>query len=179
MRARQLPLILVIGVLLLAGCVPQPAEDPVEPAPSSAPVFASEEEALAAAVAAYEEYLKVSDAIAADGGANPERLKDLVTEEWYEVEVEGFASISEAGISQVGMTHSRNAVLQTYTNESPGEVRINVCADTSETTFRDATGVDVTSQSRKTLVTVEATFSLQAAGLLLDGNEPWAEDSLC
>ncbi|MGV8883082.1 MAG: hypothetical protein ACOH19_13110 [Rhodoglobus sp.] len=166
-------------MLLLAGCVPQPVENPAEPAPSSAPVFASEEEALAAAVAAYEEYLKVSDEIAADGGANPERLKDLVTEEWYEVELEGFASIRDAGISQIGATHSRNAVLQSYTNDSPGEVRLNICADTSETRFLNATGADVTSQSRKTLVTVEAIFSLQAEDLLLDGNEPWAEDSLC
>jgi len=176
MRARQLPLILVIGVLLLAGCVPQPAEDPVEPAPSNTPVFASEEEALAAAVAAYEDYLKVSDAIAADGGANPERLKDLVTEEWYEKEVEVFQIIGDAGFHQAGRSSSRNAELQQYNED---QVIINVCADASETTYVDLNGVDVTSDERATLVTNEVLFEVDQGDLVLVSSTPWSELSLC
>jgi len=182
MRARQLPLVLVIGVLLLAGCVPQPAEDPVEPAPSSAPLFASEEEALAAAVAAYEDYLKVSDAIAADGGANPERLKDLVTEEWYEKEVEVIESIQSGGLRQAGTTSSRNATLQRLDDRGLGvaDVTIYVCADASATRFLNAQGTDVTPDTRNALITNEVLFSAQSrTKLVLVSSSPWQDASLC
>ena len=182
MRAPRLPLILVIGVLLLAGCVPQPIEDPAEPAPSSTPVFASEEEALAAAVAAYEEYLKVSDQIAADGGASPERLKDLVTEEWYEKEVEVIESIKDAGLHQSGATSSRNATIQRLDDTGSGaaDVTIYVCADASATRFLNAQGTDVTPETRNSLITNEVLFSAQSGGqLVLVSSSPWQDASLC
>ena len=53
----------------LAGCT-QPTEQPgpsTTPSPSASSFFADEDEALAAATAAYTEYLKVSDAVAIDG----------------------------------------------------------------------------------------------------------------
>lgn len=176
MRARWMLVVTTLAALLLSGCVPDPAPTPVEPKPSSVPVFASEEEALVAAVEAYEAYLAVSDQIAADGGANPERLESLVTPEWYEKELEGFEAIRQAGLFQRGATASRNAELQSIEDD---EVRINVCVDTSSTTFQDAAGVDATSGARKTLVTVEVTFAIQRDEILIDWNEPWASDSLC
>ena len=179
MRARQLPLILVIGVLLLAGCVPQPAEDPVEPAPSSAPVFASEEEALAAAVAAYEEYLKVSDAIAADGGANPERLKDLVTEEWYEKEADVFSSVTETGLFQTGSTQVGRTDLQDFAqDEAPPRIAIYACTDFSGTGFVDASGAEAAPPGRPEILAFQVTFQVTSSGnLRLAGSEPWSEYS--
>lgn len=176
MRARRSLLVMFLGVILLSGCVPRPAAQPPEPAPSNSPVFASEEEALAAAVAAYEAYLKVSDEIAADGGAHPERLKDLVTEEWYEKEVEVFHLIGQAGIHQDGASTARNAELQQI---SLGQLTINICADASATRYLDANGVDVTSADRYTLVTNEVLFQIGPEQLLLVSSTPWRESSLC
>ena len=58
-------------VSLFSGCIPtEPLADTPAPQPTSTPVFASEEEALAAAVEAYAGYLEMSDLIASEGGAN-------------------------------------------------------------------------------------------------------------
>ena len=60
---RGMRVLAVIGVvLLLAGCVQTGTKDASTPAPSVTPVFASEEEALAAAEEAYACLLYTSDA---------------------------------------------------------------------------------------------------------------------
>lgn len=176
MRARWMLVATTLTALLLSGCVPDPVSIPAEPTPSAAPVFASEEEALAAAVEAYEAYLAVSDQIAADGGANPERLKDLVTPEWYEKELEVIGLVRAAGIRQVGDSSSRNAALQQFSSTS---ISIYICADSSNTSFVDSEGIDVTSSSRLTLVTNEVVFDAHDGELLLARSEPWNEASLC
>ena len=68
--ARLLPLA-VLGAALLAGCLP--TDPPVTPPPTSdlEPVFASDEEALAAAEEAYGAYLAAADEILSSGGADP------------------------------------------------------------------------------------------------------------
>ena len=56
MRAPTSIAAVALAVLLLSGCVPQQSTDTPTPEPSSTPVFATEEEALAAATAAYAAY---------------------------------------------------------------------------------------------------------------------------
>ena len=179
MRARLLPSALLLGVLLLAGCVPQQVDDPIEPAPSATPIFESEDEALAAAVAAYEAYLKVSDEIAADGGANPERLKDLVTAEWYEKEVEGFSAIADSGMFQRGSTTVGHAELQSVADVTDGSrVLLYICVDFSATTFVDANGADVTPGSRASRMNFQVSFESRGPNeLLIGGSEPWSASS--
>jgi len=179
MRARQFIPVLILGILLLPACVPQPVAQPPEPAPSATPVFASEEEALAAAVAAYEAYLKVSDEIAADGGAHPERLKDLVTEEWYEKEVEVSQRVVETGLFQVGSTMVGRSELQRLdAQESFTEIVIYVCTDFSGTSFRDINGADVTPSARVELLAFQVAFeAVTEADLRLSESEPWPEFS--
>ena len=80
----------IVISLMLGGCVPSaPAASPT-PEPSSTPVFASEEEALAAAEEAYAAYLAVIDEIHADGGAGVERLEVVATPEVTNNEADGF-----------------------------------------------------------------------------------------
>ncbi len=61
----------VIACALISGCLPTPTNVIPTAVPTGTPVFASEEEALAAAIEAYEAYLAVSDAILPDGGRGP------------------------------------------------------------------------------------------------------------
>ena len=173
---------MLIGTFVLAGCVPEIAAETPSPTPTSTPVFASEEEALAAAVAAYENYLRVSDEIAADGGANPERLKDLVTDEWYEKELEVIEMIREAGIYQVGETAYRNVELQQLDDlgDSVVELTINACADTTATSFLDQSGSNITPATRISLVTNEVVFRIEREDkLVLVRSSPWQGSSLC
>jgi len=173
-----------IAVLLMAGCVPPSDDVTPSPQPSSSPVFASDEEALAAAEAAYGEYLAVSDAIAADGGANPERIQPLVTPEWFEHESDAYEAFSRTGRVQRGETAISRFELQQV--DDPGGSRATVvayvCADFSATSFEDASGQDVTPIDRPTRASLEVTLVSSVASdgaLLVSGSEPWPSDSFC
>lgn len=168
---------------LLTGCIP--SESPVTPSPepSSTPVFASEEEALAAAEEAYAAYVKLADQIFIEGGIDPDRLASIATGAQLETEIEGFKEVSRLGQRSTGGTvfdgmtlqmlvpdrRSLNAVVTTY-----------VCEDISAVDVLDATGSSVVSPSRPNRVMYELTFDLKSSDsdqLLLSLKEPW--DSQC
>ncbi len=68
MRAPTSIALVALAVLLLSGCLPPQTTVTPTPEATAAPVFASDEEALAAATAAYAAYLAMSDQIFAEGG---------------------------------------------------------------------------------------------------------------
>lgn len=163
-------------VLLLSGCVGSPPPNAATPTPSVTPVFATEEEALAAAEAAYTRYLEVSDAIGADGGANPERIEPLVTQDWYEKELDVSLTIQKAAIQQVGATAFSFVEIQSY-SDSDGIANISIytCVDFTNTWFVDSTNQRV-SPERPDIVSMLLSF--EATGpqrLLLSGSEPWSD----
>lgn len=171
----------IVTTLVLGGCVPsEPSASPT-PEPSATPVFASEEEALAAAEEAYAAYLAVSDAIAQDGGANPQRLADFVTPEWLEKEVAGFEQLAASGRTQTGQTSARGTTLQQYSQEGAvATVIAYVCTDFSGTRFVDSTGADVTPVDRIINVSLQVSFETGAEnGLLISGSEPWSGATVC
>lgn len=174
----------LLGALLITGCATQdPAASPA-PRPTSTPVFASDEEALAAAEAAYAEYLKVSDAIAADGGAGVDRLEPLVTAEWYEKELVAFKNLRETGRHQEGTTSYSNVQLQQVEPDGTGGTLLTIyaCSDSSGTSFVNSDGTDGTPEKREVSVGVEVifitTYSTQPQ-LRLSNYSPWPDDSLC
>src|SRR5690606_26709947 len=63
----------------LVGCTPPPTAPPT---PTSTAIFASEEEALAAATDVYQQYTAALDAVFASGGAGDETLANFVTEDY-------------------------------------------------------------------------------------------------
>src|SRR5690606_12956298 len=125
----------------LTGCVPQdPAIDP-PPEPTSEPVFASDEEALAAATDAYKAYLAMSDLIAQEGGKDPERIAPYVTEEWLEQELTGFEELQSARRHQSGSGSIRSSQLQLHLSTAVGAY---YCTDLSDIRVLSDEGGDVT-----------------------------------
>src|SRR5690554_2465414 len=118
------------ATVLLTGCVPQdPAIDP-PPEPTSEPVFASDEEALAAATDAYKAYLEMSDLIAQEGGKDPERIAPFVTEEWLEQELEGNKALAASGRHLVGSVKlTGSALQQIYLESGSTVIVIYSCVD--------------------------------------------------
>ena len=179
MRAFTTIAAVAIGAMLLSGCLPQQPIALPPPEATAAPIFASDEEALAAATAAYAAYLAMSDLIAADGGANPERLEPFVTADWLQREVKVFTNLGSRGLSQTGSTLFTNATVQQYSQDS---VAIYVCTDSTETRVRDSAGADLTPADRETQTSLEVTFEVISTApvqLRLDGNEPWSGESFC
>jgi hypothetical protein len=176
----------LLAAVTLAACTqpdPGPTQSPV-PTAKHTPAFASDAEALKAATDAYAAYLKMSDTIAHDGGANPERIKPYVTKSWLPRELEGFAKLRSSGRHQTGWTNFSRVKLQGWheTNKQ-AEIEIYTCSDSSPTEIVDAAGRTVTPADRKTSVPSVATFvgivTSRQIHLELTGYEPWTGQGFC
>lgn len=171
-----------VAIAALAGCV---GHDPVvtlPPSPTTTPVFASDEEALAAAEAAYGEYLRVSDEILIDGGANPERLKPFVTDAFYEDELVGFRQAIEKGWHSTGGTKVVNWTLQSFSPSDLRSVVIYLCSDVSAVDVLDSNGVSVVSANRPTQTAFEVGFvsgHKTTAALLVADKTVWDGGGVC
>ena len=178
-------LLTVVTALLLSGCIPPGSTVTPEPLPSSTPVFASEEEALSAAEAAYREYLAVSDAILGDGGANPERIEDVVTGNVARTEKEGFLEFLTLGYQSIGQTTFGNASLQQFDPNSPDGIDlviIYVCSDVSGVDVVDSSGTSVVSPGRPSTTAFQIGFDFREAaidGLVISSKEVWSGPGVC
>ena len=184
-RLRTVPPLAIATLIAcsVAGCLPlDPAPLPTI-APTGTPLFSSDEEALAAAEEAYAAYLAVSDQIAQEGGANPDRLAAYVTDEWLVNEVDAFTRLAETGRRQIGQTTFRNTALQQYEVSPMGEsITVYACLDFGATKFVDELGQDVSAPERLTVATFEIQLAVskdRTAQLLVSGSELWETQSVC
>ena len=173
----------MLVALSLSGCFAQETPDATSsPSPSTTPVFASEEEALAAATEAYENYLKVSDEISDDGGANAERLREVATEEQYQREVVDYQELINDDIHTVGETFIDSVSIQSF-DASPEEgdtsVTLYACVDVSGIELFDDGNNNITPRNRVNRISMEATFDWYEPRLLMSGGVPWAGDDFC
>ena len=144
-------------------------------------MFASDAEALAAAEKAYAAYVRVSDQILIDGGANPERLKSLVSPDLYAQELKGFLATSKNGWHSTGGTKYDHFVLESYSPRDPETiVAAYVCSDVSDVDVVNATGVSVVSANRPNRTAFEVTFSIdEASHLVLATDDVWTGGGVC
>jgi hypothetical protein len=187
MRTRRKLVGIVVGAavaLALGGCVQPPS--PVIPTstPSAAPVFASDAAALAAAKKAYVAYLAVSDAVANDGGMNPERLSPVVTKAWLSTEVASYVTFAKSGDRFTGQSGYTTFSLQKSetVGDDLADVTAYICADVSNTRLIDATGADITPSTRESKYPIVAEFKSavsKSSKLLFAGSEPWSGKNFC
>jgi hypothetical protein len=170
---------------LLSGCSadadPSPTADPT--ATEAAPIFASDEEALAAAVAAYEAYAAASNAVATDGGSNPERIAPFVTDAFYLSADEEFAALREVeGRLEGTITYDTTSVIERSQTGQLARLSIYLCRDVSQVRAISADGTDVTPADRPERVPSVADF-ISSQGdpsvLLVNGIEQWSGDDFC
>ena len=181
--ASPLAALTLAAALLLSGCVPQvPAVVP-PPEQTTEPVFASDEEALAAATDAYTAYLAMSDLIAQEGGANPERIAPFVTEEALSDQVGQFLPYTQRSLHTVGVTKFDRVTLQQSVEATPGviEVATYVCLDVSDVRIIDKSGTDVTPIERANRLPLEVGFEDQSGTgiLLMSRSETWSGSDFC
>jgi len=147
------------------------------PTPSATPVFASEEEALAAAEVAYGEYVAVASKIFADGGAGADRLRAAATGAQLEADLAGFREVLRLGQYSTGTTTFERFELQQYNPDSSKEiVVVYVCEDITDVDVLDQDGNSIVSPSRPDLTTYELAFDVAEVGtrLLVSRKEAWA-----
>ena len=171
----------MLVALSLSGCFAQETPDATSsPSPSTTPVFASEEEALAAATEAYENYLKVSDAILADGGAKPERLLEVATSAIYERELEGYAQLASAGLHGAGSSRFDSTRLQQWSSVgSTTSIAFYACVDIGGTDFLDSEGNSHVPLDRVERYPAEITVERTQDRDLVSTDSPWSGENFC
>jgi hypothetical protein len=172
----------VAGILLLAGCGGGDPIPTLPPTPSSTPIFASEEDALAAAEEAYAAYLAAWDRIASEGGVDPERIAAFTTGDFFESELEGLETFRDNQWRTIGQSvlHSANLQFADLTGNDPTPVAAYVCVDVSAVDVRDESGASVVSPDRPALQAFEVFFAVSdAGGLVPAASNPWEPESIC
>jgi hypothetical protein len=179
-RAAIATSIALAGALLVsvAGCAAAPTASPAgSSAPSAAaPLFASDAEALAAATAAYSKYLEVSDQIARDGGANPERLKPYVSASLLEQQVKEYQAIAGKALHAAGSSSFNSLKLQSRTVSG---VSAYVCLDVSGLRVLNAANSDVTPSSRQSKIPLSISVASATSGFLVDSSDVWTGTNFC
>lgn len=171
---------LALAALLLSGCVPEEAPPTAAPTPSSTPVFASEEDALAAAEAAYAEFQDTSDSILAEGGSRPERIDAVATGEAASTERQGFSEFSAKGYRSVGKTTFDNVQLESFDPaNSSSTVRVYLCSDVSGVDVLDGSGVSVVAPTRPSRTSFEVGFDFIEGSLLVSSKDVWTGGGIC
>jgi hypothetical protein len=173
-------LLLAATLAVLTGCsAPEPAPPAASPSATAEPVFASDEEALAAAEKAYTEYLAAFDEVAHDGGREPERLADHVAPDELQKSLAEFGAFVTADRHTRGNTGFDDLSLQQYEVRSGfARVIVYLCLDVSEVRVLDANGKDVTParEARQPLVVTLVSANRGSEALVLEESEQWSSN---
>ncbi|MRG59970.1 hypothetical protein GE115_08825 [Agromyces sp. CFH 90414] len=179
-------MLLVLGLAACGGgSEPEPSPDVSASAsaePEVEPIFASDEEALSAAVSAVKSYAVVSDAITNEGGTGSDRIREVVTEEYAAELIAEFDAFAKEGVRTEGSSSIDTTSL--VSNDDSGStaiVSIYACIDVSNSTLIGPGGADVTPSDRplRNPVVVQLEAVPNSKVLLVDGIDPWSGDDFC
>ena len=167
----------VAAVLCLGACAPEDPGPKPSPDPTSTPLFASDEEALAAAEEAYGRYQAVADAILMDGGANPERLLDVATQEKLEYEQRGYEELRSSGYTFTGSSTFDRMTLQ---SRDDATVSVYVCDDITSVDVLGQDGRSVVMPDRPDIFPRAVTFvSNGDRTLVVSNSDEWTGSNFC
>lgn len=176
-------------VLGVTACSPTDADGPEGSAapPSAAatdePIFASDEEALAAAVEAYEAYVAASARVARSGGEGSESITPLIGPEFDAVVQDEFAALRESKLRLIGESVHYNERLESFDLEGENAtVKMLVCRDISGTRLVRTDGEDVTPEGRDLIQASRVDLSTDGPGsanLIVVGAERLEDEEGC
>ena len=178
-------ILLVLGCLSLTSCAPEEPVSDATPTPTVTPLFASEEEALEAARATYEGFLRISETIVDEDGASSGRIDEFATAEVAEPEKQGFANLAAANERIVGEIVLENLLLQSYRPQVPGGlgiVSVYACVNVGDTDVVDANGNSVVAADRPDKTAFEVSFDTYAPSptkLRLSSKAVWEGSGVC
>jgi hypothetical protein len=172
-------LALAVGLLALTACTD------VEPAPppsSTPPVFANEEQALAAVTETVGSFITVVNMIGAEGGQNPGRLDHILAPDLKEAETAGFADMAAKGWRTTGeATLHRVELVQWWPRpDAVGVIAIaQACIDYSSVDVLDSGGTSVVNPERDQLRSTELQLTAESGELLISTKKPVPESEIC
>ncbi|TFD23269.1 hypothetical protein [Cryobacterium sp. TMS1-13-1] len=181
--------VLLVSIGLLSGCMATPAPTDSS-APSAAaeptatpPVFASDEEALAAAEATYSAYLSAGDVAGEIGSDSWNKYLAMTTGTERDGEVSSQTRLEERGRSITGSTTFDSMTVQTSSALDDGtwEVRTYVCFDITNSSMIEADGQQVadTGPQRWPMVVRFVTPQKDSQQLQISESTVWSGSNFC
>jgi hypothetical protein len=171
-----------LATLGLLGCASTPAPVPTSRTHTEAPVFASDEEALAAATSAYAAYLATSDAVGNDGGADPDRYEDVATGGALADALKSAEQFRQAGAKSIGLTSFTVYKMQSW--ESAGRqsavATMYVCDDVSAVAVQGRDGNSMVAPDRPDRTPFEIQVAIERdAQNRLQSKTVWKGSNFC
>lgn len=182
-RALAIPTV-AVTLLLLTACSPSTGDDTPAPptASASAPIFASEEEAVAAADAVIKEYWATANEVLQAGGEGAENFESVVTPRRLASERSVAESFVSQQLVQIGeFTVEPSTFQQSYETADHTEIVVTACVDYSGVTVVNPDGLEAkrTNPQPRVIhqVTLRAVGTPEDPEVRLDKSEPWFEVS--
>jgi hypothetical protein len=184
--ARRMMAVACTGVLLLSvtGCASAPKPAPTSSSPTAAPVFASDEEALAAATEAYANYLSTYDTSWADGDGSMDDFLELSIGDAHETDQQSFDEWQAKEWHPTGTTNFDSMTLQTLARTETGswQIQTYVCLDATGGDVVDVNGVSVARPDRPMRLPLEVWFvttSPTTTELKISESKVWSGKNFC
>lgn len=168
----------------LGGCAQPTRLPPPEPSAAVEPLFASDEEALAAAFNAYDRYIRVSNTLSSSVDADTGLLDEVAVTGHIEEVAESIEALRVAGLRTQGQAEIRAFTLQQHFEDANGDVSVltYVCLDVTNLRVVDEQGQDKTPADRDDLVSLEVVFwaiNGLAPDLKVASSKSWTSSELC
>lgn len=144
-------------------------------------MFASDEEALAAAEELYGQYLAAENQLGAGGWNDISLIKPYVRGAALADEIQTAQDLSAKGYHQVGDISYDTATLQQAEIAESGQVVLTVylCLDVSGAGIVDATNQTIDVGERPGRLALEIEFDDVDGDLKVDRSEPWTGSDFC
>ncbi|MBN8423923.1 hypothetical protein JF531_05250 [Microbacterium esteraromaticum] len=158
-----------ITLAMLAGCSPQP-----EPTPTETPLFASEEEAFAAAEETFREYIAASDV-----PSDEAKPADFLIGHALESHIDAKRALDVAGIHFEGVTQVVSfSPLPDTVRSDMGGLAATVCLDLSKARTVNDDGQDVTPADRPDRVGMRVEMEVVGQSFMI-ADELDADNATC
>ncbi|GAB2524897.1 hypothetical protein [Paramicrobacterium agarici] len=167
--------------VVAGGTACTPAEPEKTPTPTRTAIFASEDEALQAAVDVYQQYNAAFFEMTSDPDAGSEKLKPLLTTSFYE-ELTAGTYLEDKGQRTVGTASFGSASMVTLDqNVSSASMTVRLCQDLTNVQIVDAEGNDVTPPERLDIFPVEVAlvWNGESNKLLIEDEGSWRGENFC
>ncbi|MEO8094921.1 MAG: hypothetical protein ABI632_08310 [Pseudolysinimonas sp.] len=144
-------------------------------------MFASDEEALAAAEEVYGRYLDVSDSVGASGWNDMSGLESVARDDALSDATRSAAEYAAKGWRQVGVTTFDSMVLQQSRDTGAGSIAlvVYVCLDVTAADIVDKGGKSVVSTQRSDRLALEVGMDDLDGALKIDRSETWSGQNFC
>lgn len=178
----------VTGLLLLGltttlvGCSDTTRLPDPTPEATADPLFASDEEALAAAVEVYERYLVAADEALNDPSMSLDALEQIANEELVSNITSIRANLAEQGLSLTGFRTLTNSEYQSVALEEEGTaVTFYVCESVEATDLLNPDGTSAVGADRNPLSEWQptVTFSGDGSEAIVTERELWQGGGIC